>query len=81
MEKQTTDSGIKNNKIMVNFKTQKIINTDHNQDSQEYQNLIHDGYVEVGTTKTRNNRTLFYWGTEFFDPKARYILQDINRMP
>jgi hypothetical protein len=80
MEKQTTDSEVKNSKIMVNFKTQKVINTDHHEGSREYHNLVMAGYQKVGTTKTRNNRTLFYWEPEFFDPQARYILQDLNRL-
>jgi len=72
-----------NTKILVNFKTQKVIHTEEHGGSDIYQSLIKEGYVKVGTMKVVLNKAAsihdsrvfeigFYWENDYFDPKAKY---------
>lgn len=72
-----------NVKILVNFKTKKVVTTDKRTDSRDYQFWIYVGYELVGTIKiekfyrpTRTSEWIelykdIFIENQYFDPRAK----------
>lgn len=61
---------MKNARIMVNFTEKKVVHTESHAGTKEYQDLMKNGYINVGIFKPITGQ--FFWKDEFFDPAAKY---------
>jgi hypothetical protein len=62
-------------KILVNWKTKKIIHCEYHRGSKEYQAILDQGYIEVGSFKARWDEGLppkIFWNSDYFEPDAKY---------
>lgn len=60
----------KNTRILVNFKTKKIVHTRNHRGTPQYQALINNGYEYVGDLKA--NTGLFFWLPHYFEPQSKF---------
>lgn len=70
-ERNITGLKTKNTRILVNFKSKKIIHSNHSLISDEHKHLLSKGYIPVGLIKADNPK--IYWDKEFFEPQDKYI--------
>ena len=66
-------------KILVNWKTKKIIHTNEHRGSTEFKGFLEKGYEDAGSIKSSivgldigTVEVKAYWNAEYFDPEAKY---------